>query len=606
LQPIQGMEEQGGKVEELLIASLPREMVTNVLFYLCWKDLKNCLLVCEQWHELGLVVAKDHFNMKSEINIKFYRQVIRHALLKAKIARRSITDKQEKKLNSLLLKRVALPYENPSELRQNVWDILKLIAQGANINAQDQQENYTLTFACQNKETSIVGLLLSLGAYYNLKEVPIDIKSSCNNIIDLIYQCSSFDDKIQKKLENYLQSLCDSGVIAPLFLGRVGDDELFLFTSYIVKNSNISESAIQSILKYFYNLGLLDYVNDAGGNILHEAMVFHNVSVTKACLENNWVDVDETDFHGLSVFDCAVLSDNSEFLESCNSLKRFNWKSTHQYENDLLHRAVLHNKVQAAKFLIEKKQFDINRAGGQSQRTPIMYAACRGYEDLFFYLSGKSEIKVHCKDSLEEGVLHMACYSGNIKIIKYLINELKFDIEAKNKHEITPLAICAMNNRVDAMKYLIKHYNANWKVENKFGSDILYLAIINGAFDSVKYLVEILGMKPNNLEHFMAISQNYKPCFADKQLQIAEYFINNCDSDVNYSVKDGSTALYFAVLQSWLGLVKLLVESGADVSLSNEKNKKAVDYATDKAVVEYLKSQENKKIIFTCQHSSKD
>jgi len=75
-------------------------------------------------------------------------------------------------------------------------------------------------------------------------------------------------------------------------------------------------------------------------------------------------------------------------------------------------------------------------------------------------------------DAQERNLLHLAAEGGDVLIIKYLIDELKFDIWAKDREELTPLHWAARGGNANAVNLLIG-YGADHQAKDRAGRTAL-------------------------------------------------------------------------------------------------------------------------------------
>jgi len=89
----------------------------------------------------------------------------------------------------------------------------------------------------------------------------------------------------------------------------------------------------------------------------------------------------------------------------------------------------------------------------------------------------------------QQNLLHLAVYSGNVKLIAYLLNK-QLDIDATDEFGNTPLIIAAQHtNRYEVLEYLISRH-ATLDHKNGSGSSALSLALYYGYATNVTLLLE--------------------------------------------------------------------------------------------------------------------
>jgi ankyrin repeat protein len=84
----------------------------------------------------------------------------------------------------------------------------------------------------------------------------------------------------------------------------------------------------------------------------------------------------------------------------------------------------------------------------------------------------------------------LASYSGNLDIVKYLVEIHKFDPNKVNVHGNNALLHASRFGRLDIVKYLIHQCKMNPNKVNNSGKNALQVALEFGHLDIVKYLEE--------------------------------------------------------------------------------------------------------------------
>nr|WP_255565508.1 ankyrin repeat domain-containing protein [Wolbachia endosymbiont of Cylisticus convexus] len=93
------------------------------------------------------------------------------------------------------------------------------------------------------------------------------------------------------------------------------------------------------------------------------------------------------------------------------------------------------------------------------------------------------------QDNSGSTLLHHAAFGNDPKLIKLLLNELRFDIDIINKEGNTPLHVAARYGRLDAVKGLLTR-GANIDARNNVNNTPLHIAARYGQLDVVKELLD--------------------------------------------------------------------------------------------------------------------
>lgn len=89
--------------------------------------------------------------------------------------------------------------------------------------------------------------------------------------------------------------------------------------------------------------------------------------------------------------------------------------------------------------------------------------------------------------------LHAAAASGNIALIRQLLNTRRINVNMLDAQGNTALHIAALNNHKAAARTLIEEYLANTALRNRSGQTALEVALSRGNSDVVEYLLNIMN-----------------------------------------------------------------------------------------------------------------
>lgn len=179
---------------------------------------------------------------------------------------------------------------------------------------------------------------------------------------------------------------------------------------------------------------------------------------------------------------------------------------------------------------------------------------------------------------LYDDTLRFALESGDLKTVKYLIEEKKYDITRKIKNDGQTILHLATNfGKLEIVRYLVEERKADVKLANEHGQTLLYCVVKSSNLEMVKYLVE-KGKADVNLEN-----------------------------TGEYSMMEESP-LYIAAENGDYDIVRCLVnEGGADVGLQNAFGETALDIAArhgDDEIVKFLQGYGNESTCHIKENSS--
>lgn len=216
---------------------------------------------------------------------------------------------------------------------------------------------------------------------------------------------------------------------------------------------------------------------------------------------------------------------------------------------ELLHQAVLENRIDAVKFFILNGS-DINHVDGKG-KTPLMYAIEKNNEKL---------------------VKLLLSFSPSLEVVD-------------SRFGYTALGIAVINNNPKLVEILVR---AGAKVNHidKHGQTALQYAV--GANN--QKLVESLLSKPPKLEWKNLINTGtgkhdnplcvliHSNIMLSEKIQTIQILVQE-GADVNYSLANKKTALFEAIFLGNLRMIELLCKLGSDVDIFDSEYKTPIDHA---------------------------
>ena len=155
--------------------------------------------------------------------------------------------------------------------------------------------------------------------------------------------------------------------------------------------------------------------------------------------------------------------------------------------------AAKHGCKDSLQYLHREARVDIGIKDNEGLNA-VHYAAIGGDLDSFVYLIRE------CKLSYKEGsnvngnnVLHLACKSGNLPIVRYCCETLKLDPHQDNFEGISTLRFAVENNKINTVMYLVSVWNVSMFLPDDHGiSPIAYAASYEHTFRIFQYFAEVV------------------------------------------------------------------------------------------------------------------
>lgn len=207
------------------------------------------------------------------------------------------------------------------------------------------------------------------------------------------------------------------------------------------------------------------------------------------------------------------------------------------------------------------------------------------------------------KDLLGNTTIHYICKNGNLKFLEFVFSRRisKDLILIRNENQQTCLHLACVRGNTDIVRYLLKIQNDHsMDLLDRKDADfntMLHLACLNDRYQTA----ELLLKHGSNLDSRNI--QNMTPldiCCIRGNLGLAKLLIRY-GSDINYEGNGNTNSpIHFAIKSGNKNLVEYLIDSGADISVINNKKQNVLDIAIKKNysdIVEYLLGLEYSKIL---------
>lgn len=186
--------------------------------------------------------------------------------------------------------------------------------------------------------------------------------------------------------------------------------------------------------------------------------------------------------------------------------------------------------------------------------------------------------------------LHNAAESGNLSLVKYLVEEKGADIHATSQQGHTPLYEAVDEGNLPVVKYLVAK-GAKLDIQDEDGATLLH-----GAASAQKNAKSVLVFLVNKGLSLETVDQHGNTPLHEAALndnaEAVSYLLQK-GLDVNAQDQGGITPLMNAASIGSLGIANLLLENGADPNIQDDISgetalHKSVASAQDKEMVELL------------------
>ncbi|CAK9436227.1 uncharacterized protein LODBEIA_P07850 [Lodderomyces beijingensis] len=208
------------------------------------------------------------------------------------------------------------------------------------------------------------------------------------------------------------------------------------------------------------------------------------------------VSDDEQPNSSLEIYLDACREGDLEKVKELLSSGAVDVNDTLQDGNTGLHWACLNNRLQLVKYLIEEKNADPNRKGGEIHATPLHWACRSGLVYIVDYLISETTADPNLRDSQDYNALHLAVHSSNIMLVVYLLvsccdahSEKKMYVDEPDGSNRTSLHWASYQNDIYTVNALIRFGADVTKVDNTLFTP-LHWSFMGGYKNVMKSLVE--------------------------------------------------------------------------------------------------------------------
>ncbi|KAK3583530.1 hypothetical protein CHS0354_026114 [Potamilus streckersoni] len=312
------------------------------------------------------------------------------------------------------------------------------------------------------------------------------------------------------------------------------------------------------------NIALLSYLIDCGTDpwcktsgeetLLHKACLSGQLEMSKHLIQTYPTMLLEVDNTRTTSAHNAAETDNIALLSYLIDCGTDPWCKTSQ-EDTLLHRACLSGQFEMSRYLVQSYPSMVHEVDTM-KRTPAHNAASSGNVALLRYLIDCGT-DPWCKTSEGETLLHRACLSGQLEMSKHLVQSYPTMLHEVDNMKTSPAHDVSERGNIALLSYLIDFGTDPWCITSE-KETLLHRACLSGQFEMSKHLVQTYPAMLHEVDNMRRTPTHNAA--SSGNIALLTYLID-CGTDPWYKTSEGETLLHRACISGQIEMSKHLIQS---------------------------------------------
>ena len=221
--------------------------------------------------------------------------------------------------------------------------------------------------------------------------------------------------------------------------------------------------------------------------------------------------------------------------------------------------------------------------------TPYMLATDIGNMSILKYLFGSGEIRnIDYTNSNGETAYMRAAMNGHTAIMQYLTKNANVKTGLKQSRGYNELILAINNNEAPTVKYIMKNYPTLINEPDNEGLTPVTHAFVLGNEDVVDLFVANKEVN-YNLKDKIDGSTTFLSTVVTSNPKLLKILLKKKVVDIQSPTLKGETPLMRAINLGNEEVIKVLLDSGANIAVKNKKGQDALDYAKNQKDYDIMK-----------------